>query len=70
MGFVRSIHIEGKSIDDVFRLPCVSGVRKDIFGAVFFDLYGFIMHDGESVSAVKGDWLCEDSEGKWSVVRE
>ena len=64
MNFKQAIRI-GRGIEGVFRLPCVAAIRKDIFGAAFFDLYGFIMHDGKSVSAREGDWLCETYNGKW-----
>ena len=62
--FKQEIRI-GKSIEGIFRLPCVAAVRKDIFGAAYFDTYGFVMHDGKGVSAREGDWLCEDHSGKW-----
>ena len=67
MNFKQAIKI-GRGIEDVFRLPCVAAIRKDIFGAAFYDLYGFIMHDGRSVSAREGDWICEDNEGKWHLL--
>lgn len=64
MKFKQCIQI-GKTIDGIFQLPCVAAIRKDIFGVAFFDLYGFIMNDGKSVSAREGDWLCEDYNNKW-----
>lgn len=62
--FKQSIQI-GKSLEGIFRLPCVAAVRKDIFGAAFYDTYGFVMADGKSISAREGDWLCEDYKGHW-----
>ena len=62
--FKQTIRI-GRGIEGIFRLPCVAAVRKDIFGAAFFDLYGFIMHDGKNAVARQGDWICEDYKGKW-----
>ncbi|SEA81148.1 hypothetical protein SAMN04487851_114121 [Prevotella sp. tc2-28] len=62
--FKQCIQIS-KSIEGIFRLPCVAAIRKDIFGAAFYDTYGFIMDDGKSVSAREGDWLCEGYNNKW-----
>ena len=67
MKFKQAIRI-GQSIEGIFRLPCIAAIRKDIFGAAFYDLYGFIMHDGKSVVAREGDWLCEDYKGKWYLL--
>ena len=67
MNFKQAIQI-GSNITDIFRLPCVWAVRKDVFGAVFYDLYGFVMHDGNSAIAREGNWLCEDDEGKWHLL--
>ena len=64
MEFKQCIQI-GRTIEGIFRLPCIASIRKDIFGAAFFDTYGFIMHDGKSVSAREGDWLCESDSGRW-----
>lgn len=64
MKFKQCIQI-GRSVEGIFRLPCVVAIRKDIFGAAFFDTYGFIMDDGKSVSAREGDWLCENYNGHW-----
>lgn len=62
--FKQAIHI-GRSTEGIFRLPCIVAARKDIFGATFYECYGFIMHDGKSVSAREGDWLCESDSGRW-----
>lgn len=72
MEFVRRIHIEGRSLDDVFRLPCVRSCEKtSVRGVMRFCFYPLMMrHPSQFMFAETGDWLCEDSEGKWSVVCE
>lgn len=67
MKFKQAIHISSQ-IEGVFRLPCVAAIRKDIFGAAFFDLYGHMMHDKKNAVAREGDWLCELRNGKWIVM--
>ena len=67
MRFKQTIQIS-KTIEGIFKLPCIAAIRKDIFGAVFFDTYGFLMYDGNSGSAREGDWLCELRNGKWIVM--
>lgn len=66
--FKQAIHLEGRCIDDVFKLPCVAGIRKNVFGAIIYDLYGFVMADDSYKAPVTGDWLCEDGKGKWHVM--
>lgn len=67
MKFKQCIQI-GRTIEGIFKLPCIAAIRKDLFGATFFDTYGFIMHDGKSVSAREGDWLCELENNRWIVM--
>lgn len=65
--FVTAIQI-GKNITDIFRLPCIAAIRKDIFGAVFYELYGFLMSDGRNAVAREGNWLCENYNSKWKLM--
>lgn len=67
MRFKQTIQIS-KTIEGIFKLPCIAAIRKDIFGAPFFDTYGFLMYDGNSGSAREGDWLCEDYDNKWHLL--
>ena len=67
MRFKQTIQIS-KTIEGIFKLPCIAAVRKDIFGAPFFDTYGFLMYDGNNGSAREGDWLCEDYDNKWHLL--
>jgi hypothetical protein len=64
--FKQSIRI-GKNIEGIFKLPCVAAIRKDIFGAAFFELYGYMMQDKKSAVAREGDWLCENYKGHWTL---
>lgn len=66
--YKQAIHVEGRNIEDIFRLPCVAAIRKNVFGAAVYDLYGFIMADDSRREATTGDWLCESKEGKWCVM--
>lgn len=68
--YKRRIHIDGRNIEGVFRLPCVSGIHKNIFGAIVFDLYSFVMADGSDITAGDGDCLCELYDDRWVVEKE
>lgn len=65
------IHIEGRSIEDVFRLPCVSGCEKtSVSGVVRFTFYPLSMaHPSQFQTAMTDDTLCEDESGKWHILR-
>lgn len=53
------INISGRSIEDVFRLPCVTSAVKTEKGIAYFISSGDM--------AFIGDSLCEDYDGNWSV---
>ena len=61
-GFKQFIHIEGKCIDDIFFLPCIVSVDK------IKDTYCYYLENGQCADI--GDWLCEDQDGKWSVLSD
>ena len=61
MAYKTIIKIEGRCIDDLFRLPCVSSITKEEGLTV-------VMNDGLKVHI--GDSLCEDYDGKWGVLSE
>ena len=65
--YKQMIHIEGKSIEDIFRLPCVRGAYKNIFGVLVYDFYGFVMGEGSPTTAGVGDWVCEQEDGRWYI---
>ena len=66
------IHIDGRSIDDIFRLPCVRGCKKTSIKGIFeFTFYPLDMaHPSQFQYAATGDWLCERQDGKWVILRE
>lgn len=55
----QEITISGRSIEDVYNLPCVLKVTKSAKGPVYR------LKDGDI--AMVGDVICEDENGKWSV---
>ena len=67
MMFKQAIRIS-KGMRSIFNLPCVAAIRKGIFGEAFFDLYGFIMHNGKNAVAKEGDWLCENYNERWHLL--
>lgn len=66
MKFRRAIQI-GDNVTDILKLPCVKGVEKcdDKAG---FEWMEYILKSGDH--AEKGDWLCEDSNGKWHALSD
>lgn len=65
--FKQAIHLEGRCINDVFKLPCVYSCHKEAEGGLCYLLYDWD-DDGNYIEARIGDWLCEDEEGKWHVM--
>ena len=65
------IRIEGRSIDDIMRLPCVKSCEKtSIDGIVRYRFYPLCLaHPFEYADAETGDVLTEDREGKWHIFR-
>lgn len=75
----HKIQITGKNIDDLFRLPCVYEIRKDILpvpGNVVISQSGKHIEVNARASdsvysdvltAHYGDWLVEDDSGNWHV---
>lgn len=65
------IHIDGKSVDDIMRLPCVKSAEKTSVQGIFrFRFYPLCMaHPSQFLEAVTEDLLCEDQEGKWHMFR-
>lgn len=64
--FRQAIKI-GRNITSIFNLPCIFSCHK---GADMKPV--FLLNDwddnGNYIEARIGDWLCEDHEGKWSVL--
>lgn len=71
---VHCVKIEGKNVNDIFRLPCVFGVRKDSCDDFVVMLFGDtrnmnVQWGSENVAHI-GDWLCEDENGTWYVLKD
>ena len=64
--FRQTIRI-GRNITSFFNLPCIFSCHK---GSDMKPV--FLLNDwddsGNYIEARIGDWLCEDHEGKWSVL--
>ena len=72
MAYKTIIHIEGRNIEDVLRLPCVKSIEKTSVAGIYkFHFYAICMaHPAPFQSAYTGNVLCEDENGKWHVLRE
>ena len=72
MRYKQCIHVEGRSVDDIMRLPCVSGCQKTVVDGVFkYTFFPKLMaHPAPLQSAYTGDYLCEQEDGRWVVMNE
>ena len=57
------------NVTSIMRLPCIFSCHKEADGKFCYLLYEWDEF-GNYVQAYKGDWLCEDEEGKWCVLKE
>lgn len=57
----------GRNITSIFNLPCIFSCHKDDEGNPVFLLYDWD-DNGNYIEARPGDWLCENHEGRWSVL--
>ena len=66
------IHIDGRCLEDIMRLPCVRGCEKtSVEGVLNFSFYPLYMaHPSQFQYAETGDRLCERQDGKWVILRE
>ena len=69
MKYKQSIKIEFKCLEDLFRLPCVIGLKKfqNADGGIVVELLPHMMANNDT-HAYRGQWLCERYDGKWFVV--
>ena len=58
-----------RNATDILNLPCVMGCHKDENDDLVYILYDWD-ECGQYVEARKGDWLCEDYDGRWHVLSE
>lgn len=57
----------GRNITSIFNLPCIFSCHKDDEENPVFLLYDWD-DNGNYIEARRGDWLCEDHEGRWGVL--
>jgi len=63
------IHIEGRSVNDIFGISCVERVQKDLSAPGGIS-YTVRLHDGSQGVAITGDWLCFDEAGGCHVLTD
>lgn len=63
----QRITIEGRNVNDLFRLPCVRGIYRRNDGGLVCCVQA--NGAGENTLATIGDSLVEDDDGLWSVER-
>lgn len=63
----RKIKI-GNNVTRIINLPCICGCKKDNNSLVYF-LFAWDEY-GDMIEAHPGDWLCEDYDGRWIVVKQ
>lgn len=63
---LRAIQI-GNNVTDMMKLPCIFSCHKEQDGRLCYLLYDWDEH-GNYKEAHKGDWLCEEEGGGWSVL--
>ena len=64
----QAIHV-GRQATDLMRLPCVYSCHKEADGTLCYLLYDWD-EQGCYVEVHEGQWLCEDYNGKWTVMDE
>ena len=74
--FKQAVRIDGKNLDDVFRLRCISSITKSTSSTfVHYHLFPGLLHDYKEDLSHKyvahvGDWLCEDESGLWYILSD
>ena len=65
MRVVLDIHFDGKNIDDIFNLPCISSIVKDKDNKPIASLYRESTEGRTTLSL--GDHICQYESGLWQV---
>ena len=65
--YKQCIHLEGKSINEVFALPCIVSIAKCKVSRRKKSIR-YCLSNG--YVAYVGDWLCEDENGNWYVLSD
>lgn len=61
---IQATQVDGKNIADIFKLSCVTSIRKGWPNAIFVTV---ICYDGEKRVVHNGDWIVESNRG-WNVL--
>ena len=69
--FKQTIRI-GDNVTDIMNLPCVVACIKqdDKNGFVWLEYRIRCGASGRAQYAEKGDWLCEDNDGRWHILTD
>lgn len=65
MGIAFKIQIDGRNIDNIFKLPCIRSIEKGEQGKVHVKLFSDST-EGREIAQV-GDVLVQYKTGKWQV---
>lgn len=66
--FKQAIQV-GNNVTDIMKLPCVFSCHKESDGRLCYLLYSWDQY-GNYVEARKGDWICEEEGGGWTVLTD
>lgn len=61
---IQAIQFDDRNIADIFKLPCVSSIRKSFPRQVFATV---CCGDGSKRVVRKGDWIVETRKNGWCV---
>lgn len=72
---VQAIQVDDKNIADIFKLPCVSEIRKDREKGMV-QIWIYLHHLTKDpityrkccFLAYPSDWLCQYDDGSWEVL--
>lgn len=68
----EAVQFDGKNVQDVFKMPCVSSIHKARAkdGSVFVYANVWVTVKGRRriEAAFTGDWICKMESGEWRVV--
>lgn len=66
--FKQAIQV-GNNVTDIMKLPCIFSCHKEQDGRLCYLLYSWDQY-GNYVEARKGDWICEEEGGGWTVLTD
>lgn len=68
----EALQFDGKNVQDVFKLPCVSSIyKKEIANGtwlVWVNVFVTVKGRCRIEAAFTGDWICKMESGEWRVV--